>query len=462
MNLLDIANGAVIAPAGCGKTHLIAEALRGHDASKRVLVLTHTNAGVAALRNRLQGMRVSSSRFRLHTIDGWAILITQGFPIRSGVDVRSFEIRNPRNDYPAIRRAAVDLLKAGHVNKALEATYAHVIVDEYQDCSVIQHNIVKELASVVPTCILGDPLQAVFGFGGDLLPDWDSAVLRDFPVRLCLETPWRWINAEMSEFGDWLLRIRSTLLRGEPLDLTTAPGAVLWIPIGEAEIAADSHFEGTCMVIGDSRIVDSRNELAKRLDGASIVEPVDLKDLISFGRSFDPHKPGASKLLARFASMTMVLRGSIAQSDLGVAAPEISRANPGTPSKIAGQEFKLDPTYTTAARFLSTTRRQENVRAFRPALLDACVRSLKIRSEDRTRTLLDAALQVREQFRRRGRILPRMAVGSTLLLKGLEADAAIVMDADAMDSQHLYVALTRAAKQLLICSKAPILEPIAI
>ncbi len=48
----------------------------------------------------------------------------------------------PARDYPAIRDAAWKLLQAEHVNEVLKASYAHLIVDEYQDCSVPQHYIV--------------------------------------------------------------------------------------------------------------------------------------------------------------------------------------------------------------------------------------------------------------------------------------------------------------------------------
>jgi len=44
IDLLAIGRGTVTAPAGCGKTHLIAETLRRHDGALPILVLTHTNA----------------------------------------------------------------------------------------------------------------------------------------------------------------------------------------------------------------------------------------------------------------------------------------------------------------------------------------------------------------------------------------------------------------------------------
>ena len=73
IDLLDVDLGTVTAPAGCGKTHLIADALSRHVGPKPILVLTHTNAGVAALRSRLERSRVPSSVYRLTTIDGWAM-----------------------------------------------------------------------------------------------------------------------------------------------------------------------------------------------------------------------------------------------------------------------------------------------------------------------------------------------------------------------------------------------------
>lgn len=55
---------------------------------------------------------------------------------------------------------------------------------------------------------------------------------------------------------------------------------------------------------------------------------------------------------------------------------------------------------------------------------------------------------MREQARLIGRPLAKRTVGSTLLLKGLESDVAVILDPSTMDRKHLYVAMTRGAKQL--------------
>ncbi len=102
IDLLKVDRGTVTAPAGCGKTHLIADALARHTASKPILVLTHTNAGVAALKGCLDRASVPTSAYRLATIDGWSMRLLTLFPRRSGHDSRILSVSDPRAHYPAI------------------------------------------------------------------------------------------------------------------------------------------------------------------------------------------------------------------------------------------------------------------------------------------------------------------------------------------------------------------------
>ncbi len=159
-DLLAIDRGLVVAPAGCGKTELIASALARNDNSKPILVLTHTNAGVAALRGRLDRAGVKPSKYRLGTIDGWAIKLISTFPQRAGHNPAI--IQGQRPNYPAIRETAWRLLKAGHINDVVASSYSRLLVDEYQDCSIRQHAIVYCAAKVLPTCVVGDPVQSIF------------------------------------------------------------------------------------------------------------------------------------------------------------------------------------------------------------------------------------------------------------------------------------------------------------
>lgn len=58
-----------------------------------------------------------------------------------------------------------------------------MIVDEYQDCDLTQHAIIDALANLVPTSVLGDPMQAIFDFAGAVV-DWNAHVLERFRIRL--------------------------------------------------------------------------------------------------------------------------------------------------------------------------------------------------------------------------------------------------------------------------------------
>lgn len=57
------------------------------------------------------------------------------------------------------------------------------------------------------------------------------------------------------------------------------------------------------------------------------------------------------------------------------------------------------------------------------------------------------------------RVVSTRAVGSALLSKGLEAYVAVVLDAFAMDARHLYVAMTRGARRLVVCARSAELCP---
>ena len=99
------------------------------------------------------------------------------------------------------------------------------------------------------------------------------------------------------------------------------------------------------------------------------------------------------------------------------------------------------------------------MRVFRPQVLRAGLRALELCSGPEQDSFADAALKVREQGRVLGRSLPRRAVGSTLLLKGLEAEVSVILDADSLNSRNLYVAMTRGSKRLVICGRRSILNP---
>lgn len=468
IDLLAIDRGTVTAPAGCGKTQLIADALKRHSGNKPVLVLTHTNAGVVALRSRLDHAGVARRAYKLSTIDGWAMRLISTFPTRSGHDPQILQLSNPATDYPNIRRAAAVLLKDGHVADVLSASYARLLVDEYQDCSVRQHAMVYYAAQTLPTCTLGDDMQAIFGFSRhDELANWDD-VCKHFAVAGELSTPWRWINADAQPLEEWLLDVRKRLQRGEPIDLRTAPSAVMWIHLDGTEDhqrrlragrVRPPGGDGSVLIIGDSRVADSRHQIASQTPGAVTIEAVDLRDLVEFARHFDFAAADALNRLAQFAQCVMTNVGAV---DLVRRVNSISNGtarNPPTDTEAAALAFRRAPSPESAVDLLVEIGKEAGVRAHRPAVLRACIKALQLCSGTEGLTFHEAAIRIREQNRLVGRPLPRRAVGSTLLLKGLEAEVAVILDAANLDVRNLYVAMTRGSKVLTICSPTQVLNP---
>lgn len=81
-------------------------------------------------------------------------------------------------------------------------------------------------------------------------------------------------------------------------------------------------------------------------------------------------------------------------------------------------------------------------------------------AQSRNITLLDALKLNRDKVRRIGRSIHGKYIGTTLLTKGLECETVIVLDAHKFTTaEHLYVALSRCSRRLIVASETPILNP---
>jgi hypothetical protein len=453
IDLLGIGRGSVVAPAGCGKTHSIVDAV-ARSVGKPVLVLTHTNAGVCALRTRLARGRVAAARSRVATLDGWALQIVLAYPELTGLRPDLSAI-----SYPALRDAAIRALASGALDVILRATYGRVIVDEYQDCSDQQHRLVLELARSLPCAILGDPLQRIFDFGGTL-PDWQGQVLVDFPLAGELDEPFRWVNAGEPAYGQWILHLRARLLAGAGADLTSVPTNVTWIDTSapgsqwQAEQRAMAALAGIgdqhALIVGDARNRDARAEFARRHSHVEVVEPVDLTDLM---QAVGPIAvaTGADRVTRAIVYAASIMTG-IDQAlfdHLQVVAD--GQAAPNGAAELAFLAALAAPSWRLVGRMLEALADDPVRRVFRPELLSALCEGAR-RAEAMGGDLRAGVLAIREARRVTGRALPKVGIGSTLLLKGLEADHAMIQDATGLNARHLYVAMSRASRSLAVLS----------
>jgi superfamily I DNA/RNA helicase len=150
---------SVTLPAGAGKTELIAAAAARVAANGGTsLVLTHTHAGVDALRRRMTKFGLGRDQVVVRTIDSWSYDLIIHFPILAALTVPAGPDWSMVADY---HRAAARAVTSRAVARMLAVSYSLLFIDEYQDCLTHQHELAIALAEVLPTVVLGDPLQSL-------------------------------------------------------------------------------------------------------------------------------------------------------------------------------------------------------------------------------------------------------------------------------------------------------------
>lgn len=468
-DVLQAVKGLVIAPAGCGKTQLIVDTLKA-STGKTTLVLTHTNAGVIALRDRFSRAGVTPSLYRLSTIDAWAIRLVMAYPKGTGMVV------DPAGaiPYTNLRYVAAKLIHSGALDDILKATYQRILVDEYQDCSRRQHDLVRILGRRLPTVVFGDPLQAIFGFGDDPLPDWANVVQQEYPMLGELQTPWRWNNLGAHDLGKWVLKVRQGLLAGETIDLRLGGERVHWRQLTGnpaedivAQVNEQYRIEkdpkDKLLIIGDSRVAAMRHEYARSANGVGVVERVDLTELTTWARRFDRAGKGPElyQEVIEFAKDVVVNLGSDRLEKRIAVIKKGTNTKPPALDELAALALYENGGIPQAVRFLQALREDKYRRIFRAGLFWPMVQTMEMVNARPEMTLFDAAVKVKEAGRYVGRRLPPKAVGSTLLLKGLESDHALILDAGAMTASNLYVALSRGAKSVTVFSRNPVIKATA-
>ena len=75
--LMGLNARSVVAPAGHGKTELLA---RAAAQGQRTLILTHTHAGVHAIGARIKRMGIAKDSITIDTIASWASRYAYAFP----------------------------------------------------------------------------------------------------------------------------------------------------------------------------------------------------------------------------------------------------------------------------------------------------------------------------------------------------------------------------------------------
>lgn len=464
--LLAVDRGSVIAPAGCGKTELIARAVASMS-DGRALVLTHTHAGIRALRKRLLRLRVPRERVHVETIAGWGLRYAAAYP-------KTSDLKTPtpiKEEWEEIYKATSMLLTSAAIRKVVRASYARVFIDEYQDCTQAQHVVATRLAETLPCVVLGDPLQGIFAFAGGTLR-WRDDVENVYPALGELNEPWRW-REKNKGLGDWLLAVRAKLIAGEPLDLRSGP--ITWLAQGDRESfnAAYRLLRETGDVVVIRKYPKQAHKFARDLGGSyRSMEEVECNDLLAFAGTLD-EKQGIARAnhVIAFAEQCMTgtaqAFGAIRESLQKGKFPQAARVAPERRPLLSALQRMAESTDPVAVKAaLQAIDHAQGIALFRKELWTEAKKAVDAHIGGGHALLREAAWASRNRSRFVDRSLDRHLISRTLLIKGLEFDHVLVPDADEFagaskvsdHAKHMYVALTRASISLTVISKDPVLR----
>ncbi len=458
--LAECRKGLVVAPAGCGKTHLIADSVA--YCTGRQLILTHTHAGVRALIDHLRRRGGDPRSYKVGTIDGFALRYASAFSQLSGWT----EPKPTGNMWNTLRPAATKTLAASAVKRVLSCSYTGVYVDEYQDCSVGQHDLILGIAQALPVRVLGDPLQSIFW----KINKGDNVVWQDveseFPLIDNLSVPHRWANHNQ-DLGYWLLDVRKRLLAGEAVDLSTGP--VTW----KNEVEHPSQIAACYEVISNKRQSvlgihawgNQCHKLARFLNGIyRSMETVECEALLEWADKIES-ATGAERacLIVEFTQRCI----SRLPQAFNKWKAELSE---GTQPRARREDYRRVLECLVAVcrthdlrlvdnAFDAISRINEQVVYGRLELWREMRRTLAAHARTPNLTLKECAWHQRNRARHVGRRVDHRCLATTLLAKGLEFDHAVILNIDELeDAENVYVAMTRGSRSVTVLSQSPVLQ----
>jgi hypothetical protein len=464
---------SAVMPAGAGKTHMLAATAKQIvGAGGKVLVLTHTNAGVYAINARLKRFGATKG-VHVSTITSLAFRFARSYPVLG--DIRAPKVMVPKDSQKYVR-AAARIAASVHIRAVLAASYTHLLVDEYQDCNLDHHDLVLSIKDAIPrTGVFGDPLQAIFGFA-DPLPEWTD-VLSDFPEHTSIEPePHRWAGHN-EDLGDWLLKVRDKLQPGLTLPLTRLgypPGVTFTDISGVANGVKTAALQALSLPDDETVLIIAAQEaiarnIARDLGGKyTVMEEVAGRFMSDWLAKLVETEPLAYAFwLFSFTKKCYSGHGILDPNPLGKRY-ENGRAGAdllATSNKRAG----VAPAIEAFDRLVTNPSLAELAAAMdavptSPALrlhsheawydVKTAVRGAVGRGDDTT-ILLEELAKARDVLRHAGRRERRRIISRTLLVKGLEYDHVIIADvANHAEVNDLYVALTRARKSIRILSRS--------
>lgn len=277
-------------------------------------------------------------------------------------------------------------------------------------------------------------------------------------------SPWRWKGHD-EDLGQWLLSIRSHFHDERPIPIGDGT-PVRWLRSDGYPTAVRAcrqlraDFPNDSIVAIGYREHDCRG-VASRLNGSyGVMEAIEGKDMLQFGQVID--RADGPELAAATAAWA---KDCISGVSTAIKSTDVDRLRSGKstatlrrPGAEAAHEHLsrlLDfPTPAVVLDALLAAEQIDEGTLYRYDAWSTVLAALRSVG-DATSSVARAVLQQRNRSRATGRRGGLRSVSRPTLIKGLEYDHAIVLDAALHDPPSLYVALTRARKTLTVISAGP-------
>ena len=456
----------IVAPAGYGKTHAIAICLK--HTKGRQLILTHTHAGVASLKEKIVQQGINNKHYHVETITGFAQKYVNAF--YCGKDIPEQE---DNTYFPFILEQAKGILKINSIKDVIKVSYNGLFVDEYQDCIIGQHNFINTISEILPTRILGDSLQGIFDFHGDSLVDFDED-LNDFEKLPDLTEPWRW-EKNNPGLGECLKKIRSLLEERKEIDLDLfKPSIEVHLVNEEDKYKPKTNYKNIIWgLVGEKNVliihpistnINVRKKFVNQFDNKFyLVEAIDEKDFYRFSKEFDKmNSSNFCKILYNLFPNLFNGKTSIEKwfNESGVKKKRSeSDKNLVCPIDEDIKKIKRKFSLSLILEILKKTKKLPGIKCYRRELFYNLCKALG-QAEYKGILVYEVMKEIRNIKRRIGRKISGRCIGTTLLTKGLEFDTVAVLDAHKFKCpKNFYVAITRACKKLIIFTNNKILSP---
>lgn len=452
----------LIAPAGYGKTYTIAECLKHTPDNEKQLILTHTNAGIASIKEKIKKLEIPGSKYHVETITGFAQKYVLAFYV--GNNIPSQE--NSKEYYSFIIEKATKLLKYTAIQRVVSETYNGLFVDEYQDCTKIQHELIIVLSNLFKTRILGDHMQGIFGFNEPLIKLDDQDTFSDFK-KYELDTPWRWIKGENPDLGNDLKKIREELETNNSINFDlynsitsyTYNELDLFNPAKQYNRVVRSLLDEDSLLIIHpiSNNINPRVKVNQTFNNRlCLVESIDDKDFYKLSKLAD--ELTIEDIFLKLIKLCYMLFNKTGLDNWLNNNGFKNKSKVKDKAKTVHILRKFEPlntsiSFITISEIIGDISNLTKVKCCRRELLNS-FRSALYEAEFNNISVTAAMENKRNSIRRIGKKISGRCIGTTLLTKGLEFDTVAILNAHKFESpKHLYVALTRATNKLIVFTK---------